>query len=181
MPDSPVNQAPQVNPAPPYAPQLVGAPPPKSGPSVLKVVLIVVAVFVGLGLIGAGVVGYGIYRVAQSVHMVDSSSPLTESDLGVAIYPGAVQNNKGSMRMSLAGKSIVTGVFSTPDAKDQVIAFYQGKLGSDAQSRVISDGETFFVNMDTVDTLTVTIEQKLGMAEGRTLIVIVHTSKVASN
>ena len=124
MPDSPVNQAPQVNPAPPYAPQPVGAPPPKSGPSVLKVVLIVVAVFVGLGLIGAGVVGYGIYRVARAVHTspdgqvsintpgggfsANTTQSVSESDLGVAIYPGATQG-KGSLHMNIGGKSMVTG------------------------------------------------------------------------
>src|ERR1700690_876724 len=82
-------------------PQPVGAPPPKSGSSALKIILIILAVFVGLGVVVAGIVGYGIYRVAHSIHKdaggnitvttpkgtitANSSETFTESDLGIAI------------------------------------------------------------------------------------------------
>src|SRR5208282_4573780 len=143
MPDLPDSQTPQVIPPQPTAPpvpsyqvppyQPVAAPPPKQGASVLQIVLIVVAIFVGLGLLGAGIVGYGIYKVAQAVKVSSNSSqPITESELGVALYPGAVQG-KGSLRMTLAGKSMVTANYLTPDSKDQVMAFYQSNLGQAAQ------------------------------------------------
>src|ERR1700678_165515 len=85
----PVQPAPVVQPAPPayqatpgYAPVNPGGAPPaaagyppaagypaqpaKSG-GALKIILIIVAVVVGLGLIAAGVVGYGVWSVAHTV------------------------------------------------------------------------------------------------------------------
>ena len=67
MPDSTNSQVPQPGSFQPVPPP-VGAPPPKSGSSALKIILIILAVFVGLGIIGASIVAYGIYRVAHSIH-----------------------------------------------------------------------------------------------------------------
>lgn len=195
MPDSPVNQAPQVNPAPPPAPWPVGAPPPKSGPSVLKIVLIVVAVFVGLGIIGAGVVGYGIYRVAHAIHTspngqisintpgggisANTTQPVSESDLGIAIYPGASQG-KGSLHMNIGGKSMVTANYLTSDSKDQVMAFYKDKAGPNAESVTTdSGGEVTAVNGS--DSITVTVLQSPNINGGKTQITIIHTSGGSSN
>ena len=195
MPDSPVNQAPQVNPAPPPAPWPVGAPPPKSGPSVLKIVLIVVAVFVGLDIIGAGVVGYGIYRVAHAIHTspngqisintpgggisANTTQPVSESDLGIAIYPGASQG-KGSLHMNIGGKSMVTANYLTSDSKDQVMAFYKDKAGPNAESVTTdSGGEVTAVNGS--DSITVTVLQSPNINGGKTQITIIHTSGGSSN
>jgi hypothetical protein len=182
MSDSPENQAPQVTPAQPSTPpppyQPVAVPEPKKSSGVLKIVLIVVGVFVVLGIIGVGAIGYIGYRVAKSSNMSISSSPLTESELGVAIYPGAAQSSKGSMRMSIAGKSVVTGLFTTPASRDEVIAFYRDKLGPDAQSSESSRGQSFVVTKGGGDTLTVTIPDK--SADGNTAFVIVHAYSAAS-
>ena len=45
------------------------AAPAKSGSSALKIVLIVLAVFIGLGILGAGAFGYFVWRVAHAVHV----------------------------------------------------------------------------------------------------------------
>jgi hypothetical protein len=66
MTDIAGNETPLIDPSqtyapsatPPYAP--VVDPPKKKASSTLKIVLIVIGIFVGLGLLGAGVVGYGV-------------------------------------------------------------------------------------------------------------------------
>jgi hypothetical protein len=195
MTDLPDNQTPQFSPAPPAAPQPVGVPPPKSGPSVLKIVLIVVAIFVGLGLIGVGVVGYGIYRVAHAIHTspngqvsidtpgggisANTTQPVSESDLGVAIYPGATQG-KGSLHMNIGGKSMVTANYLTTDSKDQVMAFYKDKAGPDAQWMMTDNGGQITI-VNRSDSISVTVLQSPNMNGGKTQITIVHTSGGSSN
>ncbi len=121
MTDIPGNQPPpqfgpsQPYPPPPYPPVIY--PPAKKGPSALKIVLIVIGVFVGLVLIGVGLLGYEFYKVAKSSNMTTSSQPVTASDLGVAIYPGAEQ--KINMRMTIVGKSMLAATFLTSDSKTQ--------------------------------------------------------------
>ena len=60
----------------PVAAQPVAYPPPaapaKSGSSAIKIILIVIAVFVGIGILGAAIVGYGVWRVAHSFHVSGS-------------------------------------------------------------------------------------------------------------
>jgi len=156
-------------------------PPPKQGSSALKIVLIIVAIFLGLGVLGAGVVGYGIYKVAKAVKMSGgSSTPMTESDLGVAIYPGAVQG-KGSLHMTIAGKSMTTANYLTPDSKDQVMAFYQNSLGPTAQSNTTSTGGTLMLSKGSGETVTVTVAQNPALHNGETQIVIVHAANASSN
>jgi flagellar basal body-associated protein FliL len=123
MTDIPGNQPPQGYPPQPYPPQQypppyppVVYPPPKKGPSALKIVLIIIAIIVGLGIIGVGIVGYGVYRLAKSGNITTSSQPVTASDLGVALYPGAEQ--KANVRMTIAGKNVLTATFLSADSKD---------------------------------------------------------------
>jgi hypothetical protein len=139
VPSQPVAPPPQPMAAAPYQPVAV-APPPKQGSSALKIVLIVVGIFVCLGVLAAGVVGYGIYKVAHAVKtaangQISINSPggsfsasttqsVSSSDLGIAVYPGATQG-KGGLHMTIAGKSMVSQTYLTSDSKDQVIAFYK--------------------------------------------------------
>jgi hypothetical protein len=197
MPDSTENQASLGGSAQPYTPpspttQAVGAPPPQKGSSALKIVLIVVGIFVAIGIIGAGVVGYGIYRVAHAVHTAangqfsintpkgtisaNTANNFTESDLGIAIYPGA-QQGKGGLRMNIAGKSMVSANFLTSDPKDQVIAFYKDKIGPNAQSIMTDSGAQFVLSASNGDTVTVSIAQIASMNEGKTQITIIRASK----
>ncbi len=183
---TPVPQPGQFQPAPPP----VGAPPPKSGPSALKIILIIVAIFVGLGIIGAGIIGYGIYRVAHSIHKdangditintpkgaisANPNETFTASDLGIAIYPGATQQ-KGGLRMTMAGKSMVTATFLTPDAPDKVMTFYKGLAGPNAQ--IMSAGSGGVITMQSgSNSVTVTVSQSSGENNGETQITIVNST-----
>ena len=164
-------------PVPPYTPTIYTEP--KKGPSALKIVLIIVAIFVGLGLIGVGVVGYGVYKLAKSSNLSTSSQPVTEADLGVPLYPGAEQG-KANVRMIIAGKNMLTATLLTSDSKEQVIAFYRSNLGPDAQGTTTSRGETFMVDKGSGESVVVTISQNPTLAGGQTQIVIMHATKAAT-
>jgi hypothetical protein len=184
MTNIPGNQPPQGYPSqpipPPYPPYPPGIyPPPKQGPSALKIVLIVVGIFFGLSLIGLGILGYGVYKVAKSATVTTNSPPLTESDLGVAIYPGAEQSQQ-VVRMTLAGENTLTTSYLTTDSKDKVIAFYQGAMGSAARSRATADGESIVVTKGTGESVMVTVSQSPSLHEGKTQIVIAHATPVAA-
>jgi hypothetical protein len=197
MPDSPENQgfqpvASQAA-APPYQP--VAAPPPKQGSSALKIVLIIVGIFVGIGILGAAVVGYGIYKVAHAVKTAangqisinapgggfsaNTTQSASASDLGIAIYPGATQG-KGGLHMSVGGKTMVSANFLTSDSKDQVIAFYKDKAGPNAQVMTTDAGGEISVN-NANDAIAITVSQNANANDGKTQIYIIHTSGTASN
>ena len=185
MTNIPGNQPPQFDPSQPYTPPpsqpyTPGVyPPPKKGSSALKIILIIVAIFVGIGMIGAGIVGYVVYKVAKTSHLTASSQPATEADLGVPIYPGAEQG-KATVRMTIAGKDMLTANFVTSDAKDQVVAFYQDKLGSDARENASGNGESFVLNKGEGESVALTVSQQPSFEGGKTQIVIVHLTKAAT-
>jgi hypothetical protein len=179
MTNIPGNQPPQgypsqptTPPTPPYQP--LAYPSPKKGPSAVKIILIIVGIFAVLGLIGAGVLSYFAYKVAQTSI---SSQPVTESDLGVTIYPGAEQG-KANLRMTVAGKDMLTANFLTSDSKDQVIAFYQSKLGPGAQTRTFGDRETLFLKTGSGESVSVTVRPN--RFNGKTEIVIAHAKNAAA-
>jgi hypothetical protein len=165
------------------------APPPKSGSSALKIVLIILGIFVGLGILAAGVVGYGIYKVAHAVHKAangdvsinvpggfsaNTSQAVNAGDLGIAIYPGATQG-KGGLHMNIAGKSMVSANFLTSDSKDQVIAFYKDKLGTGAQVMTTDTGGVISVN-NSGDSISITVTQTPNANNGQTQFIIIHTT-----
>lgn len=165
---------------------------PTSGNNALKIVLIVLAVFIGLGILGAAVGAFFVWRVAHSVHVsgsgdqvtvhtpggtisTDTSETYTASELGTDIYPGAV-SGKGSVRLKMAGNSVVTAVFLTSDSKDQVLAFYKNKFGSDASIYDSSDETVLTVNKGESESVVVTLSKGSGDNQGKTEIHIVHTT-----
>jgi hypothetical protein len=186
MTDIPGNQPPQGYPPPPYPPPPyppqayppVGYSLPKKGPSALKIVLIIVAIVVGLGLIGVGFVSYEVYKVAKSGHFATSTQPVSAADLGVDLYPGADQ--KMNVRMTIAGKDTLTATFLSSDSKDQVIAYYQNSLGSKAQFQANNNGGTFVLDKGSGETVIVTISQQPSMSGGQMQIVIVHATSAAA-
>ena len=189
MADSTSSQVPQPGSFQPV-PQPVGAPPPKSGSSAVKIILIILGIFVGLGIIVGGIVAYGVYRVAHSIHKdangnitvttpkgtftANSSGTFTEADLGIAIYPGATQG-KGGLRMNIAGKSMVSANFLTTDSPDKVFAFYKDKAGANAQ--IMGTGSGGIITMQSgSSSITVTVAQAASEHDGETQITIVNTS-----
>ncbi len=170
--------------------------PAKSGTSALKIILIIIAVFVGLGLIAAGAFGYFVWRVAHAVHVAESggkvtipsiggisastSETFTASDLGTDIYPGAA-SGKGSLRMTLPTGSMITAVYVTSDSKDEVLGFYKSKFGSDASVFDSPTGTVLSLNKNPQDSVVVTIMSTPSEYDGKTQIHIVHTTSTKSN
>jgi hypothetical protein len=181
----------------PVAAAPAGYPPPavvypaKSGSSAIKIILIVVAILVGLGVLGAGAVGFMVWRVAHSFHVngkdgqITMNTPsgsvtasgetnFTADELGVDIYPGA-RNVRGGMRMNLPTGSIVSGSFLTSDSKDQVLAFYKSKLGSAASVFDSDTSAMISVKKGDHENIMVTISGRPSENNGKTKISIVHT------
>jgi hypothetical protein len=171
------------------------AAPASSGPSALKIVLIVVAIIVGLGVLGVGIVGYTFYRAVHGMHVTTSGSgenakmtmslpggtisantaeTFTASDLGTDIYPGATAG-KGSMRMTMPTGSWVTAIFVTPDSKDQVVSFYKARLGSEVSVYDSADSAVISVQKGKQESIIVTVTANKAEYNGKTQIAIVHT------
>lgn len=161
---------------PPYAQAVY--PPPKKGGSALKIVLIIVGIFVGLGIIIAGFAGYAFYKFAKSSNMTTSSQPVTEADLGVPPYPGAMQGK--SVRMTIAGSNMLTASFVTSDPREQVIQFYKNSLGPDAIDATTFNGESLRLQRGAGETISVTASDQPGGIGGKTQVAIVHITKAAA-
>jgi hypothetical protein len=171
-------------------PQPVGAPAPKSGSSAVKIILIILGIFVGLGIVVGGIVAYGVYRVAHSIHRdangnitvntpsgtinANSSNTLTAADLGIAIYPGATRGKAG-LKMNIAGKSMVTANFLTPDSPDKVMAFYTAKAGPNAQTVTTSAGGTISIQNGS-NSISITVTQSANDNNNETQFTIVNIS-----
>jgi len=149
---------------------------------VLKVVLIVIAVVVGLGILGAAAVGFIGYRALHSAgasFSAGSGAQVSTDDLGIDPYPGAAHMDQGSMRMKIAGNSVVTSAFTTSDSPGDVVKFYQDKLGDSAVVNQTARGTTLERGTQsggTSDGLVVTVSPS--EQDGHTKIVIVHTQAV---
>ncbi|MGB6688160.1 MAG: hypothetical protein WBE76_09995, partial [Terracidiphilus sp.] len=183
-------------PPPVYPPAAVGASgarPGGGGSTAVKIVLIIVAIFVGIGILGASVVGYGIWRVSHAIRAashggtvtipgaagggsfsLNSSQKFTASELGTDIYPGAVAT-QGGMRMITPNGSWITGIFLTSDSRDQVLNFYKSKFGSDSALMETNDAAILTLKKTDKETVMVTISAKPNEDNGRTKIAILHT------
>ncbi|HEY1498446.1 MAG TPA: zinc-ribbon domain-containing protein [Acidobacteriaceae bacterium] len=182
----PVSNAPAAPPV--YVPAT--ATPARSGNSALKIILIIVGVFVGLGILSVCAIMFGIWRVSKAVKIsnngsggVSVSTPggsfsagnvqVSASDLGTDIYPGATQQ-QGGVRVSTPNGTAITAAYVTSDSMDKVIDFYKGKLGSGA-SIYQSDKSAVLTlaSEDKKDSVMVTISNE--DADGKTKIGILHS------
>ncbi len=59
---------------------------------------------------------------------------VSEADLGISIYPGAVRVVSGSMRMKIYGMQTVSATYTTSDPESNVLSYYLDKLGPKARS-----------------------------------------------
>jgi hypothetical protein len=168
------------------------APPPQSSGSALKIILIILAIVVGLGIVSAGAFGFFVWRVAHSIHVASDGSEVTlntpqgkistnhaenftSSDLGTDIYPGA-EPGKGGMRMSLPTGSMVSAVYLTSDSRDKVLAFYKSQFGSNAAAFDTASGSVLTLNKSPQESVVVTITAESSENNGKTQIHIVHTT-----
>jgi hypothetical protein len=201
---SPMQSSPQPGFAPvqqgyaPAPPMMPPGPPPMAqaggggGSAAVKIILIIVAVIIGIGILGAAVVGYGIWRVAHAVHQaahggtvtipgaqggsfsINTEKTYSAAELGIDIYPGAA-SLKGGMKIEVPNASTITGIFSTSDSKDQVIAFYKEKMGSDITTMDFGDSAMLTLKRGNNDQVTVAVSNRANENDGKTKIVITHT------
>ncbi len=188
---SPASSAPGSStytpPPPAYTP--VGTPQQTSGNSAVKIILIIVAVFVGLGILSVCGIMFGIYRVSKAVHVTNNGSAVepttpggtfsagdtavSPSDLGIDLYPGANQQ-KGAVRISTPKGSTVTAVFETGDSLDKVLSWYKDKLGSGA-SVYQSDKSAVLTLADDTKKTSVMVTISNEDNDGKTKIAIMHS------
>lgn len=178
--------------SPVMAPVQPAVAPAQSGSSAIKIILIVVAIFVGLGILGAGAFGFMVWRIAHAVHVsgqggqvslntpggtftANSSETFSASDLGTDIYPGA-QAGKGGMRITLPSGSSVTAVFVTSDSKDQVVNYYKSKFGSDTSVFDSASSAMITVQKSKQESVMVTVTANSSQYNGKTQITIMHTT-----
>lgn len=169
------------------------APPPTGGSSALKVILIVVAVIVLVGILGIATVGIIGYRIARSSRIsqngdhvkVDtpfgsvetSKDPdLAAKDLGVDLYPGAEVQRNGASSVSMGSVHTVTAVFETSDAPDKVCTFYKSRFPG-AMVTTSEQNHCTIVSNDKKNMITINIE-----ASGdNTKLQITNVSKKSSD
>jgi zinc-ribbon domain len=183
--------APVANYSQPYAP--VGAAPAATGNGgAVKIILIVVGVFVGLGILAACIFAFTVWRVSRSIHVNTNGDKVTlqtpsgsvsndlymtynSSELGTDVYPGA-KGGEGSMKMDLPTGSMITGVFTTSDSKEQVLSFYKSKFGG--ATSVIDTPETAILTLKRgeKESVMVTITANKSDSDGKTQIAIVHST-----
>lgn len=172
----------------PPAPSQVYAQPRPAGSPVVKIILIVVGVFVFFGILGAAVLGFGVYKVSKAVHRAGngdvsfstpnggsisagSSASISSADLGLPDYPGATRS-AGGLSMKTPAGAIVSASFTTSDSRQQVVDFYKQHIGEDP-SIIDSDNQTMLTSGQSGnDKKVVTISEHGSV----TRINIVHTS-----
>jgi hypothetical protein len=186
---------PPAYPAAAYPPP--AAAPPNSGSSAVKVILVIVGVIVGLGILGVAIFSFTVWRVARGIHVdgangqvtvntpggtitANQAQTFTASELGTDIYPGA-DGGHGGGKIDLPSGSMVTGVFVTPDSKDQVVAFYKSKFGSGASVYDTANSALLTLNRTQQEAVMVTVTANSSQDGGKTRISIVHTKSNKSS
>jgi hypothetical protein len=160
---------------------------PQQSSSALKIVLIIVAVIVGLGILGMGTMAFIVHRVVSHSHInqqngdvrvetpfgtMESTSDPSQAarDLGVDPYPGATVVKGGAANMTIGGMHTAAAEFESDDPVSSVAEFYKSKFPN---ANVVSqqDGRYSIVSSDKSNLFTITIEPR----EGKTRI---HIAKV---
>jgi flagellar basal body-associated protein FliL len=154
----------------------------------LKIILIVVAVMVGLGILGIVAVSFVGYRIAKHsrVHnengnvrvetpfgTVNTTTNPDEAarNLGVDVYPGAEVVKGTTSDLTMGNMHTATADFESSDPASTVAEFYKSKVPN--ANVVSSSGDHFaIISTDKKDMLSINIEPK----NGRTRI---HISKIS--
>jgi hypothetical protein len=182
------------------APATIMPPPPPvqagSGSGAVKVILIIVGVIIALGIVGASIFAFTIWRVSRAIHVEGNGDKVTlstpggtfsannaatysASDLGIAIYPGATGAHGGS-KIETPNGSVVTAIFVTTDSKDQVVSFYKSKLGNSAQIFDTANGAIMSMKSGEHESVMVTVNANSTQEPGKTQIAIVHSHSTKS-
>lgn len=160
---------------PPASTPATAAPQSSSG---LKIILIVVAVIVALGILGVAAVSFIGYRIATHSRVrnrdgnvrvetpfgtVQSSTDPDEAarNLGIDLYPGAEVVKGTSSNMNMGSMHTAAAEFETSDPADRVADFYKSKVPG---ANVISSTADHYaiISTDKKNMLTVNIEPRDG-------------------
>jgi zinc-ribbon domain len=153
------------------------APPAKSS-SLLKIILILVAGIVVLGIVGLGTFAFVVHRIVTRSHMETSKDGSVKVDMpfgtvestedpnqaarnvGVELYPGATLRRNGSANVAFGNIHSATAEFETDDPVASVAAFYGTKFPA---ANVTSSGErTTILAGDQGNMTTIIIEPEGG-------------------
>jgi hypothetical protein len=172
----------------PSAPAPVATTASPQSSNALKIILIVVAVIVGLGILGIGVVSFIGYHIASRTRVhnrdgnvrvetpfgnVQTTTDPDEAarDLGIDSYPGATVVKGSTSTMNLGNMHTAAVDLETGDAPSAVADFYKSKIpGANVMS---SEGDHYaIISTAKKNMLTINIEPK----DGKTRI---HIAKVS--
>lgn len=148
---------------------------PNQGSNALKIVLIVVAIVVGLGILAIGSLSFVAWRIARHSHIhtrdgnvhvetpfgtVETSDDpqLAARNIGIDVYPGAVFQKDGSANVSLGGMHTTAVNFETDDPASKVADFYRNKFPN--ANFTSANGVYSIVSGDKDNVLTITIEEQ---------------------
>ena len=147
---------------------------PTGGSSALKIILIVVAVIVGIGILGVATVGIVGYRIAKSAHVrqegghvkvetpfgnVETSQDPQQAakDLGVDVYPGAEVQKNGASSATFGAIHTVAANFESSDSVDKVCSFYKSRFPN-AMVTTSDQNRCTIVSNDQKNMVTINIE-----------------------
>jgi len=162
---------------------------PQSG-GALKIILIIVGVFVGLGVLSVAALMFGVWRFSKNVHVdranggVTITTPqgqittqqapthATEEEVGAPLYPGA-ETAQGSYKVSGGDGSMGAAYsFKTDDSVQQVVAFYRDKFGPQATVMESPQGAMIASKRSERESFVVNVARDA--KDGRTTIMITH-------
>jgi hypothetical protein len=148
------------------------------GSNALKIVLIVVAIIVGLGIIGTAAATFIGLRIARhtrveqkdgkvTVHSpfgtVESNTDASEvaKDLGIEMYPNARPLKDGAADVHIGNMHNVSAQFETDDPPDKVAEFYRSRIPN-ANVNVSNGDQYTIVSTQKNNIVTVNIEKQDG-------------------
>jgi len=155
------------------------------GSGALKIILIVVAVIIALGILGIGTLVFVVRHIAHNSHIdntngnvrvetpfgtVQSTNNPDEAsrNLGVDTYPGARVLNGNTA--TIGGMHTVTAEFESNDSAQNVMAFYVSKLPN--ATVTTQQNRSSIVSTDKRNIVTIQIEPQ----DGKTRITITSVS-----
>ena len=140
----------------------------------LKIILIVAAVIVAVGVLGMATLGIITWRIAKSSHVrqegdhvkVETPFGTVEStkdpeaavrNLGVELYPGAQVMKNGAASANFGGVRTASANFETSDSLDKVASFYKAKFPN-AMVTTADENHCTIVSNQSKNLITINIE-----------------------
>ncbi len=159
---------------------------PSQGGGALKIILIVIAVIVGLGVLSMATCAFMVHRAVSRMHVreengnvhvetpfgtVDSTQDPAEAarNVGVDLYPGATVAKGGSADMTIGGMRTSAVELESGDSPSAVNDFYKSKFPN-AMTSAQGDRYTIVAG-DKSNMTTITIEPR----DGKTRV---HIAKI---